>query len=151
MILIAHRGNVSGPSNYENDPALVKDVLPWFNIEIDVWSLNGQFFLGHYSPEHLVDQEFLLQKGLWCHAKNLEALKVLKQLRVEHYFWHDVDDCTLTSSGYFWTFPGKPMCEHSIFVMPEVVLGKKGIVSFKPQQGIAGYCTDYPAFLDLNI
>ena len=43
---------------------------------------------------------------------------MLKKINA-HYFWHQKDDITLTSKGYFWTFPGKKLTKNSICVLPE--------------------------------
>ena len=36
-----------------------------------------------------------------------------------HYFFHDEDDCTITSKGDLWVYPGKQPVKNSIAVMPE--------------------------------
>ena len=36
-----------------------------------------------------------------------------------HCFWHQEDDVTLTSKGFMWTYPGKPLTDKSICVLPE--------------------------------
>ena len=46
-----------------------------------------------------------LLKNIWCHAKTSDALSALKKIEA-HYFWHQDDDYTITSKGYFWTYPG---------------------------------------------
>jgi hypothetical protein len=33
-----------------------------------------------------------------------------------HCFWHQKDDFTITSQGFIWTYPGKPVCKNSIFL-----------------------------------
>ena len=55
------------------------------------------------------------QSGLWCHAKNLEALYVMLSNGIR-CFWHENDDFTLTSDGFIWTYMNKPVCEKSIIV-----------------------------------
>ena len=90
-----------------------------FNCEADVWVLGGIAYLGHDEPLHQIPQEFLKNKSLWCHAKNLEALVFLSASRDIKYFWHQSDDYALTSNGFIWTFPGKPLMERSIQLMPE--------------------------------
>lgn len=143
MKLIAHRGNIHGPSGDENDPLLINKVLALgYDCEIDVWYLNGEFWLGHDKRTDLVGPAFLKQPGLWCHAKNAEAAFELKKLGVRHFFWHDQDDRVLTSSGYFWTFPGKELDENSIAVMPELVQDIKTL-----PKNIYGVCSDYVSLL----
>jgi len=49
MILISHRGNVSGPNpKMENSPLFIQSALEQgFNVEIDVWYKDKKFYLGH--------------------------------------------------------------------------------------------------------
>jgi len=136
MKLISHRGNISGPSPLENDPSYVNETLRMgFEVEVDVWLIEDQLLLGHDKPEYFVDEKFLKQNGLWCHAKNLDAMCELQKIGVENYFWHQDDDVALTSSGYLWTFPGKELTSISIAVMPEQVA--RWDIS-----NVAGICSD---------
>ena len=136
MILIAHRGNIDGPNPAkENYPSYLNKALDkGYNVEVDVWFVGGEWFLGHDGPQYDVDMTFLLKEGLWCHAKNFAALERLLSMGV-HCFWHDEDAATLTSEGYIWTYPGKPLTSRSICVMPEKA-------SYKTIE-CAGVCTDY--------
>jgi len=122
MILISHRGNLLGPdANTENNPAQVNKALDLgFEVEIDVWNINGDWFLGHDNPQYPIEPIFLRNTALWCHAKNLEALDLMTRMGV-HCFWHQTDDYTLTSSGFLWTYPGKPYTSRSIAVKPEKI------------------------------
>ena len=116
MKIISHRGNLNGSYIYENVPHHIQKCLSdGIDGEIDVWKIQGAFYLGHDSPEHEVDLFFLTQKGLWCHAKNLEALRDMLNQNI-NCFWHQNDDFTLTSSGYIWTYPNKRVLDNSIIV-----------------------------------
>jgi hypothetical protein len=119
MILISHRGNLRGkiPSQ-ENHPEYVLKALELgFDVEVDFWSMDGVLSLGHDHPEWEVDTNFILQDGLWLHAKNYEALQygLDKDLNV---FWHQGDSVTLTNHGWIWAYPGI-VCGGSIAVLPE--------------------------------
>ena len=145
MILIAHRGNTHGPSKEENHPDLIFNTLvEGYDVEIDVWFLNGEFLLGHDSPQYKVDASFIRSPGLWCHAKNIDALYQLKKLGVEHYFWHQEDDHTLTSCSKIWTYPGRDLCPDSIAVMPETIMTN---VTNILDNNIHGVCSDYVGLL----
>ena len=75
MILISHRGNTSGPRpQEENNPEYIKKALEKYDVEVDVWYVDEEWFLGHDEPLYRIELEFLKQKGLWCHAKNIESL-----------------------------------------------------------------------------
>ena len=70
MKLIAHRGNINGPNpERENSPDYIKEALDkGFDVEIDVWKINGSYFLGHDAPEYRIEFGFLMNDRLWCHA-----------------------------------------------------------------------------------
>ena len=139
MILISHRGNINGiKSDLENKSEYINEALnQGFDVEIDVWWIDNQFYLGHDEPRYLVKEDFLRKSGLWCHAKNIDALNQMIDSEMTHCFWHQEDDVTLTSEGYLWTYPGKQLTSNSIAVLPE------GNVP----DDIAGICSDYVAHL----
>ena len=140
-ILIAHRGNLEGPSvEYENNPNYVSGGLfayPSLHAEIDVWFQKGDFFLGHDDPRYKINEDFLVNARLWCHAKNLPAFERMLSNPLIHCFWHQEDDFVLTSRGYIWTYPEKKLTPKSICVMPE--LWKEVPNTF----GVAGVCSDF--------
>lgn len=122
MILIAHRGLIDGPDQEkENNPKQIK--LAWesgFNCEIDLRVTNKELWLGHDEPQYKIDYEFLISGPLWIHAKNLEALEFLSTKIELLYFWHENDKFTLTSNHRIWTYPGQPLTNKSVMVMPEL-------------------------------
>ena len=115
---ISHRGNIYGVNkDTENNPHHIQKLLNHtLQVEIDVWYIRNNWFLGHDYPQYQVDLTFLLSKGLWCHAKNLNSLYYMLKHGVEHCFWHQEDDYTLTSSGFIWTFPNKAINDNCIIV-----------------------------------
>lgn len=138
MILIAHRGNINGPSADENNPELIRSVWALgYYTEIDVWYIDHQFWLGHDEPTYLVDLEFISDERNWCHAKHFASLQAMLAHNVPHVFSHDQDDFTLTSCGHIWTYPGKELGPASIAVMPELVQD----VTTVPRN-IFGICSD---------
>lgn len=140
MYLIAHRGNIEGPCpELENKPEYILGVLysySWAHCETDVWWIGGEFVLGHDKPQYKVDEEFLANARLWCHAKNQSALVKMLKNPLIHCFWHQEDDCTLTSRGYIWTYPGKSLSMKSICVLPE-------LRGFPEITTAAGICSDF--------
>lgn len=122
MKLIAHRGNINGPNpQNENNPSYLLETLSkGYDIEIDLWCVNNNLYLGHDEPQYTITLDFLQKNNLWIHCKNIPALEYCKDRNITNpYFFHDQDDTTLTSNGLFWTFPGKFLTKHSIAVMPE--------------------------------
>ena len=124
MKLIAHRGNISGKTGMENQPDyLALAIELGYDVEVDVWYVNDSLFLGHDNPEYEVDISFLMREEVWCHCKNIDALKHLLENNI-HCFFHVSDDVALTSKNIIWTFPKKKLVEGSVCVLPE--LGYEG-------------------------
>ena len=122
MILISHRGNIAGPNpEQENHPDYIDNAISLgFDVEVDIWRIKKKWYLGHDEPQYQIKEDFFDQHGLWCHAKNLEAIVEMSKHPTIHYFWHQKDDITLTSKGYIWAYPGKQPIKDSIAVMPEL-------------------------------
>jgi hypothetical protein len=120
MKFIAHRGLTNGPDkSLENNPNIINLALDQgFDCEIDVWVHDNTWYLGHDNPQYQIDIHFLNKPGLWIHAKNLDALQSLTSTNL-NYFWHQEDDYTITSHGFIWSYPGKPLSKKSICLMPE--------------------------------
>ena len=140
MKFISHRGNINGKNeSMENHPLAIQTALnAGFDVEIDVWFVDGKWFLGHDEPTYVVNLDFISKEGLWCHAKNIEALNKMLSYPQIHCFWHQEDDVTLTSRNFIWTYPGKPLTENSIVVLPE--LNSK--TTMLPPN-VFGVCSDY--------
>jgi hypothetical protein len=123
MILIAHRGNLKGPDpERENNPEYIDEAIEaGYDVEVDIWYVGEEFFLGHDKPQYRINYKWLLDRrlNLWVHCKNLLALSKLINSDI-HCFWHQEDDVTLTNEGVIWAYPGKQPIRHSIAVMPEI-------------------------------
>jgi len=133
MVLISHRGNISGKSKYENYPEYVTEALrEGYDCEIDVWYKNGEWKLGHDKPLHSVNLSFLKNNKLWCHAKNLRSLNEMLENDI-HCFWHQSDDFTLTSRKIIMTYPNKKLCTKSVCI---------DLNAEKRYDSIYGVCSD---------
>ena len=135
--IISHRGNLDGKSEFENTiNQIVKAINHGFDVEIDLWYVEGKLYLGHDNPEHECTLEFLNDNSekLWIHAKNLEACEYFLNQKKLNWFWHENDKLTITSKGYPW-------CNFGIFV-------KGGITVCVDYDDIPNYilgvCTDNP-------
>lgn len=137
MITISHRGNIFGSNpSLENKPDHIQTLLDRnINVEIDVWWHNNKFFLGHDTPIHEISQNFLVHPNLWCHAKNLDALTILLDMKTV-CFWHQEDDHTLTSNNFIWTYPNKINNKNCIVV--DITSDWKN-----KNYNCAGVCVDY--------
>lgn len=141
MIYISHRGNIDGPdTGKENSPDyIIKALSLGFDVEIDVWFKDDKFYLGHDTPCYPVNDNFLKDPRLWCHAKNLLSLDKMILMDSINYFWHQNDDYTVTKNGYIWAYPGKALSNNCISVMPELI--NKNFKNL--DKDISGYCSDY--------
>jgi hypothetical protein len=106
MKVISHRGNIDGPNPaLENSiNYILTAIKKGYDVEIDVWYIDDKIYLGHDKPQYAIPLYFLKsnKERLWCHAKNIDALKLMIEEGI-HCFWHQGDDVTITSKGYIWT------------------------------------------------
>jgi hypothetical protein len=140
MLKIAHRGNVSGPSPKENHPLHIEEAIySGFDVEVDVWLIDENLWLGHDKPQYMTSKTFLdrYKNSLWIHCKNLAALEYFVNLKKGYkYFWHEEDKYTLTSNGLIWTYPGKSITNKSIIVLRDQEVLPDFCIAF-------GVCSDY--------
>lgn len=125
MKLISHRGNINGPSEFENQPQYIdKAIQSGFEVEIDLWvSEAGILYLGHDAPVYKIPISFIVDRRnhLWIHCKNINALTFLYRLRPRlNYFWHQTDTAVVTSHGYIWAYPSPNPIPFSICILPEL-------------------------------
>ena len=136
MKIISHRGNLNGKNvKLENSPNYIQSAIDeGFDVEVDVWYIDGTFLLGHDTPTYQVEKSWIVSRGdtLWLHAKNKEAFYQLGQENL-HYFWHQTDKYTLTSKGIPWCYP-KQYAKNGITVIRGIHL---------PKEEVYGICTDY--------
>ena len=136
MLLISHRGNIHGPDRMkENTPEyIMESINQGYEVEVDVWSIDDEWFLGHDKPAVKIKDDFFSNK-MWIHCKNLEAVEKLSGTNL-NWFWHDKDKLTMTNGGFIW-------CHSGVFVENGIVVecGEP----FKINKKIMGICTDYPA------
>jgi hypothetical protein len=137
-IIISHRGNLNGSNpDKENKPHQVMTAIDMgLDVEVDLWHLPKGLFLGHDEPKYKIDYSFLVNKHLWLHCKNAEALVFHFQDKQLNLFFHK-DDVAITSQGYLWVAPGGLLGYRSIACMPEL----SDSWSIKDACGV---CTDYP-------
>lgn len=116
---ISHRGNQKGRSLcFENQPIYIHHALDkGFSVEIDVWRVDGNWFLGHDKPQYPTTFSFLNNQKFYLHCKNLAALTYLSGVQAKcDFFAHNNDSWVLTAKGQIWTFPGEETGPNSIIV-----------------------------------
>ena len=124
MILISHRGNIDGKcTDRENHPDYIDEaIFLGYDVEVDIWSIDGVLFLGHDMPQYEIQQDWLLKRydKLWIHCKNTLVIDWIRTIKDFNWFWHEEDTLTLTSQQFIWVYPGKQPILNSIAVMPEI-------------------------------
>lgn len=141
MRLIAHRGNLEGPNpSRENSPKYIQEALSLgFEVEVDVWLIGNQFFLGHDSPTYKIDKCFLFNKRIWSHAKNPEALLELSQYKDVNVFYQEKDEAALTSRGYIWCHSNGPRLTGPRSIITSLIYNEDLFLL----ESFAGVCSDY--------
>jgi hypothetical protein len=150
---IAHRGLLDGPdTTIENSPnQILKAISLGFDVEVDIWLVNNKWVLGHDKPEYEIDFEFLNSPHFWVHCKNSDSLNYMVEASSSgnsilfDFFYHKDDDHILTHNGFIWTYPGKPLFQRSVCVMPEWHHDVK--TPLLKSIDCFGVCTDYPVII----
>jgi hypothetical protein len=141
MILISHRGNLEGPNpERENHPDYIHEALiAGYDVEIDVWFVDGKFKLGHDEPTYDFPLELLEYNynKLWIHCKDMPSLSKLNDIDPMgakfNYFSHESDLGVLTSKCYIWSIN---TYDRGILVLPE-------FFGSDPNEHTLGICSDY--------
>lgn len=141
MRFISHRGNLKGRhKTYENIPSVIENVISQgYSVEIDVWEINNELFLGHDQPDWKVSLEFFKSnyEKLLIHCKDDASLFKLSSIPVLELFTHADDKFTLSSKGKILIHPHTVTTyRKGILIMPEMshytvdeILQFDGIVS----------------------
>lgn len=149
MRIISHRGNLSGPSAFENSVTVIDSCKDrGLSVELDVWKLPGEDFyrLGHDEPRlnQAVPLRFLEDPQVFLHCKNEAAYESLKVNQRVQCFKHDEEPFVLVepSKSIKWlhsSYSGEP--DPSAIL---VVLGKPDASKLTYYTGFYGICTDHP-------
>lgn len=141
---IAHRGNLDGkiPEKENHPEYIVAAILKGYEVEIDVWYQNKNWYLGHDGPVYPISYNFLDTWGtwLWVHAKSYGTLQHLcRTVKTRlNYFYHTDEHYVITSQNWIWAYPGEYGESNTICVLPETT-------SKTPEQiaKFDGVCSDY--------
>lgn len=154
VLLIAHRGLISGPNNKENHPDTIEDAISLgYDAEIDLRYFDdyNELWLGHDNYQYEISLNWLkqFQNNLWIHAKSIQTLYYLSSINWNgNYFFHDTDKVTLTSNGFLWTYPNELLTPNSVMLMPE---WHQDIHTFILKDKCYGICSDYVEILKHKI
>mgnify|MGYP001174330569 CR=1 FL=1 len=138
--LIAHRSNINGPVPSEENTihAINKALSLGFDVEIDVRIHNDKLYLGHDSPQDLLEMNDIknYKDRIWVHCKDINSLALFNKFYNSwNYFFHEDDLATITSKGFLWLHPRARFLKSGILVWP-------GKINFQTD-GYQGICSDY--------
>lgn len=144
MILISHRGNITGRlPEVENQPDYIQDtIILGYDVEIDVRMKEGQLYLGHDYAQYKIELEWLIERRdkLWIHTKDFESLDLLidKGLRV---FFHEQERQTIiNNTNLIWSHDLESISTKSIIpLLNTQSIEKYGHLA----QNVYGVCSDY--------
>lgn len=144
MLFIAHRGNINGPNvQLENSQDYIVEALNLgYDCEIDVWLVDGVWYLGHDHPQYKTSLQFLEENSerLWIHCKNEWSLEALVSRDKFNCFVHDKDVYTITSKRIVWGNINTIIIAGMICVMPEKYTQTPQTNELRV---CAGICSDY--------
>ena len=125
--IIAHRGLLNGPDkNDENRPEIIENALIQnFDVEIDLWFIDGKWLLGHDNPQYEIQQSFFERDNFWIHCKNFDALNKLNNSN--YYF-----------NYFLFLIISKIIIFNSKNFLEEEKLSFENIFYFQPINGVIG-------------
>jgi hypothetical protein len=146
MKIISHRGNLNGANlKLENTEEYIDVALEnGFDVEIDLWKINNEYFLGHDKPCNEVSLEWIENRKhkLWIHTKNFNAFESLLKINREFiFFYFTLEPLVLVSNGKIWTHSPEKIANPKNCIIP---LLEKNTVRKNQYNEWFGICTDYP-------
>lgn len=143
MIIISNRGNISGSNlEMENDPDYVLSAVKKnFDVKVDVWVNNNKLYLGSDYAKYEISETYLYLRKLWIHARNISAAQFLINSKNLNWFFHQKDDCAITSTGYLWTCLLEGASKKTILYLPESDGENHKSYDFYSAYGL---CSNYP-------
>jgi hypothetical protein len=149
MKLISHRGNVNGPQPHkENRPSYIDCAIrQGYDVEIDVTFLEGNFWLGHDTPDYKIELSWMLPRkdNLWFHCKDLlSCIKLLESHVDFKSFCHRADPYVLTTTGHIWVHEFSDVINDKCIIP---LLTREELLSQHKQFKPYAICTDFPSLL----
>lgn len=144
MKIISHRGNIKGVvSSKENRPSYIDSAIgSGYEVEVDIRYINGEFWLGHDTPDYKINKEWILNRidDIWYHCKNLESALELKKLNSNiKYFCHSQDSYIITSTNHFWVHDLNLNLDENCIIP---LLDEESVLKFNDKI-VYAVCTDY--------
>jgi hypothetical protein len=151
MRLIAHRGHTKGinPSTKlcENLPAYIQNAVDaGFDVEIDIWHDEGEFFLGHDLPQYPIElrqiEKWAKKVFVFAHCKNVKAAIRTPFEYGLIPFAHSEDPFIILPDMHLWVHP-KEIDNIPFSVKKECIIVDGGNFRYDALD-FFGVCTDNP-------
>jgi hypothetical protein len=143
MKYISHRGNLTEVNPLlENTPDYIDlAIAEGFDVEIDVRFLNGKLYLGHDTPDYLIDIEWLTarKKSLWVHTKDVFSLSLLNEYDLNLFFHEKERHTIIHNSRFIWTHDIDESIDKSIIPLLQI----SDLDLFEKYKHVSGVCSDY--------
>ncbi len=150
MLLISHRGNISGrDADQENNPSYIDAAInKGFMVEVDLRVIDGFHYLGHDYPEYRISKKYLLDRKdkLILHIKNPECIERFlldEEMCAIEWFAHTDERFVYTSKLTKWYHSSQIVFYDGINVMPEINFHHDDLIF--SMKGVPGVCSDYVA------
>lgn len=110
MRLIAHRGNTSGKTKFENHPEQITAAIDkGFDVEIDLRYDERNFYLGHDYPDYKITiqtiEEWSKRAKIYVHCKDIKSAVACPRTDKIIPFCHTEDEYVLLTNGIVWVHP----------------------------------------------
>jgi hypothetical protein len=147
MIIYAHRGNLDGPEeNNENRPSQIERALEaGFYAEVDIRRSYSGFWFGHDGADYRVEDDWINERRdrLLLHVKDFETLQYIADRRLAwHFICHASDPYTITSRSHVWLHDIRKLVPDDRTVVP--LLSLEQLRAYPYIKVVGGICTDYP-------
>lgn len=142
--IISHRGNIDGRIlEKENTIDYINCAIKnGYEVEIDVRTKNGLLYLGHDTPDYLVDMEWMFNiiGKLWIHCKDIDSYKIVSNIKNSRYFCHTSDSFSLISTNQLWVHDISLKLNENCIIP---LLSIEDINNFSYTEKVHAICTDY--------
>jgi hypothetical protein len=142
MILISHRGNISGVlPEKENSPEYIDlAIRSGYSVEMDVRLIGNNLFLGHDTPDYPVTIDWLIDRTqyLFVHTKNFGALSHLIDSGLKTFYHQREAHTIINNCNLIWSHNLAEANWKSIIPL----LSREDFSKFNGND-VAGICSDF--------
>lgn len=143
MLLISHRGNISGVNSLrENSQDYIDEAISkGFDVEIDIWNVGGHLYLGHDVGQYEVNLDWLTARKdrLWVHTKNILAVQFIMNSNLRFFFHEKERHTIIYNANLIWSHDTSEACTLSIIPL----LDNQSFLRRREFDTVYGICSDF--------